>query len=216
MAGMGTSGDLRLAGLVALVTAVLMIASLVLFSGGPPSPHPNAVLAWYGANAVAVKGAALMWMLAMLGLVAFAVRFREAMWATVADRPWVTVVFLHGAVVFATVAVVSAAVAWALAEQARGGRLSADLAGSMWALERTLLRFATWGFTVPLLAVGLALYRHSLLGQLCTLAGLLVAVTLVVPLTWGAALYAFPVWLAMTGVALLVPASGRDLQGALR
>jgi hypothetical protein len=206
---MGTTGELRKAGLAALVTALLLAGALAARGGAPPSTHPNGVLAWYAGNSVRLQAGALLWLLAMLALVVFAVSFREALWASVADRSWTTVLFLQGASVFATVAVVSAAVGWALANQAGAGAIAADLAGTVWALERALLRFATWGFTVPLLVVAVALVRYSVLGQLCAAAAALVAATLLVPVTWAVALHAFPVWLLLVGVTLLVGTVGR-------
>lgn len=206
---MVTRRDLGMAGLAAILTAGLVTASLVLFGGGPPSPHPNAVLDWYADHALRVQVSALLWLLGMLMLVAFAIGFREAMWATVADRSWITVLFVQGAGVFATVAVVSSAVAWALASQAAAGNIGAELATTVWGVERTMLRFATWGLTAPMLVVSLALYRHSTLGQLCALAAVLVSVGLLVPLTWAPALYAFAAWLALTGATLLVPSVRR-------
>lgn len=202
---MVTGRDLRVAGVAALLTGGLLAASLALFQGGPPSSHPNAVLAWNAANATVVKISAVTWLLAMLGLVGFAIGFREAMWATVLDRSWMTVLFVQGAGIFATVAVVSAAVGWALADQAGAGVIDADLAGTVWSLETALLRFATWGLTAPLIVVGAALARHSTLGQICAVAAVLVAAALLVPLTWGVGLFAFAAWLGLAGVTLLVP-----------
>src|SRR5690606_5839783 len=121
-------------------------------------------------------------------------------------RSWMTVLFLQGASVFATVAVVSGALGWTLADQAAAGALGAELGGTLWRLELALLQFATWGFTVPLAVAGLVLYRHSLAGQLAALAAALVAVGLLVPLTWAAAVHVVPVWLLLAGVTLVLPA----------
>lgn len=206
---MVTGSDLRMAGVAALLTGGLLAASLVLFQGGPPSSHPNAVLAWNAANAGMIKTSAVTWLLAMLCLVGFAIGFREAMWATVLDRSWMTVLFVQGAGIFATVAVVSAAVGWALADQAAAGVIDADLAGMVWSLETALLRFAAWGLTAPLIVVGVALGRHSTLGQISAVAAVVVAAALLVPLTWGVGLYAFAGWLGLAGVTLLVPRPSR-------
>jgi hypothetical protein len=202
---MGTQGELRTAGLAALLTAALLSAALFLVGGGPPSEHGSAVLTWHAENVTAVKVGSLLWLLAMLGLVVFGVSFREAVWASVADRSWTTILFVQGATVFATVAVASAAIGWSLAHQAAAGSIAAELAGTVWALEQTLLRFASWGFTVPLAVAGVAMYRHSLLGQLCAVAAVLVAAALLVPLTWSVALHAFPAWLLLAATTLLVP-----------
>jgi hypothetical protein len=208
---MGTARELRKAGAAAVVTAVLLTLALVAVRGGPASEHPNGVLAWHAQNAGMVKAAAVLWLLAMLGLVVFAVKLREAIWAASPDRSWVTVLFLQGASVFATVAVIAAAVGWSLGHQADAGTISAELAATMWSLEQTLLRFATWGFTAPIAVVALALYRHSLLGQLCAAAAILLAIALLVPLTWAIALYAFPAWLLLVAITLFVPAQRRAL-----
>jgi hypothetical protein len=202
---MGTRMQLRVAGVLALLTAAFLGGALVAAGGGPPSTHPNGILSWHAGNATQVQLGAVLWLLAMLGLVAFAVAFREAMWASVADRSWATVLFLQGASVFATIAVVSAAMAWSLAHQAGAGTIEADLAATVWSLEQALLRFATWGFTVPLGVVALALFRHSVLGQVCAVAAAVIAAALLVPLTWSAALYAFPAWLLLAAITLLLP-----------
>lgn len=206
---MVTRSDLRVAGVAALLTGGLLTVSLVLFRGGPPSSHPNGVLTWHAANAGALKLSSVAWLLAMLALVGFAIGFREGMWATVLDRSWMTVLFVQGAGIFATVAVVSAAVGWALADQAAAGTLSAEMAGMVWSVELALLRFAAWGLTAPLIVVGAALARHSTLGQVCAVAAVLVAGALLVPLTWGVGLYAFAAWLGLAGVTLLVPRPSR-------
>lgn len=211
---MVTRSDLRTAGIAAVLTGGLLATSLVLFQGGPPSPHPNAVLAWHADNAVALRFSAVAWLLAMLGLVGFAIGFREAMWATVLDRSWMTVLFVQGAGIFATVAVVSAAVGWALAGQSAAGSLDAEMASMVWAVELALLRFASWGLTAPLIIVGAALARHSTLGQVSAVAAVLVAAALLVPLTWGVALYAFAAWLGLAGVTLLVPRPSQAWQPA--
>jgi hypothetical protein len=201
---MVTRADMRSAGVLGLATAGLLGASLAFGQGGPPADHPNAVLAWLADQAVAIRVSALLWLLAMLGLVVFAVRIREALWTTTFDRSWLTVLFVQGAGVFATIAVVAAAITWGLADQAAAGAVNAELAGTVWALQQILLRFATWGFTVPLVVVGAALYRYSVMGQVCAAAAILVAIALLIPLTWHAALYAFCVWLALAGLTLLV------------
>jgi hypothetical protein len=208
---MGTARELRKAGAAAIVTAVLLTAALLAVRGGPASEHPNGVLSWHAENAGAVKAASVLWLLAMLGLVVFAVKLREAIWASSADRSWTTVLFLQGASVFATVAVISAAVGWSLGHQAAAETISAPLAATMWSLEQTLLRFATWGFTAPIAVVALALYRHSLLGQLCAAGAMLLAIALLVPITWGIALYAFPAWLVLVAIALFAPVPKRVL-----
>lgn len=211
---MVTRSDLRTAGVAALLTGGLLAVSLAMFQGGPPSSHPNAVLAWNAENAPMLKASAVTWLLAMLGLVGFAIGFREAMWATVLDRSWMTVLFVQGAGIFATVAVVSAAVGWALADQAAAGTIDAELAGMVWSVELALLRFASWGLTAPLIVVGAALAHHSTLGQISAVAAVLVAAALLVPLTWGVGLYAFAAWLGLAGVTLLVPRPARTREPA--
>lgn len=198
------------AGWVAIATSLLLGASLATGWGAPASTHPNAVLAWHAQNSLILQARAVLWLFAMLGLVAFAISLREALWATVLDRAWMTIVFVQGAVVFATVAVVSSAIGWALAEQAGAGTISADLATAVWAVQRTLMRFAAWGFIVPLLVAGVTLYRHSVLGQLCTVSAVFIAGAILVPLTMSIALAATAGWLMLTGVTLLVPTQTRD------
>ena len=198
--------DLRMAGVAALLTAVLLTVSLALFQGGPPAANAQAVLDWFSANATLVRASDITWLLSMLSLVVFAITFRDAMWTTVWDRSWTTVLFIEGAGVFATVAVVSSAIGWALAGRAAAGSIVADTAGVIWAIEQTLIRFATWGLTVPLAVVGLAMYRHSILGKVTAFLAIGIAVALVLPFTWSAGLYALCGWLALAGVTLLLPA----------
>lgn len=202
---MVTTAHSRSAGLLALVTAGLLTTSLVLFEGGPPASNPGGLLRWFAAESTAVQAAAILWLLAMLTLVAFAVGFREAMWVTMFDRSWITVLFVQGAAVFATVAVVATGVGWALASEAHAGTIDVELATVVWAVARALLRFATWGLTAPLLVVSLALWRHSTMGRVAALSAVLVAAALLVPVTWAGALFAFAAWMAMVGATLLVP-----------
>lgn len=200
---MVTRVEQRSAGLTALATAGLLAGALALFRTGPASDHGGAVLNWHAANAVNVRISAVLWLLAMIGLVGFAVGFREALWATAIDRSWVVTLLVQGAAVFATVVVVATAVGWALTDLAVAGHVSGELAGSIWAVERALLRFASWGLTVPVLLVGIALYRHSVLGQIGAVGGVFVVAALLIPLTWGVGLYVFAGWLAFAGLTLL-------------
>lgn len=198
-------GELRMAGAAALVTSLLLLPSLVLFPAHPPSSHPSAVLAWHAEHGMLLRVGAVLWLGAMLSLVVFAITFREAMWTSVLDRSWTTVLFLEGAGIFAVVAVVAAALGWAITDQAQAGAMSAELAGAVWRVQRALLRFAGWGLAVPLVVVGTALHRHSLLGQICAVGAFVVAGGLLVPLSQDAALYALCAWLALAGLTLLVP-----------
>ena len=204
--------DMRMAGVAALITAVMLTVSLALFQGGPPAQNSQAVLDWFTANATLIRVSDITWLLAMLSLVVFAITFRDAMWTTVWDRSWTTVLFIEGAGVFATVAVVSAAIGWALAGRAAAGSIVADTAGVIWAIEQTLIRFATWGLTVPLAVVGLAMYRHSVLGKVTALLAIAIAVTLILPFTWSAGLYALCGWLALAGITLLLPVGDRAVE----
>ena len=212
---MGTRGDLRKAGVAALIPPVFLTTTLVLCRGRPGASHSHAVLAWHIEHTTATKIGMITWMLAMLGLVVFAVRFRDALWTSVADRSWMTVLFLQGVSVFATLAVACAAIGWVLADQAAAGTIGAELAGSIWAIERALLRFATWGFTVPLAVAGFVLARHSVLGLLCAVMAVFIVIALLVPLTWGVAVHVVPAWLVLVGITLFVPASGRVTEAAL-
>lgn len=212
---MVTRAHSRSAGIVALVTAALLTASMVLFQGGPPASNPSSLLNWFAAESWYVQGASLLWLLAMLALVAFAVGFREAMWATMFDRSWITVLFVQGAAVFATVAVVATAVTWAVTTQAAAGTIEPQLAATVWGVAQTLLLFATWGLTAPLLVISLALWRHSGLGRVAACTAVLVAAALVVPATWAVGLFAFAGWMAFVGMTLLVPAPKQIRQPAV-
>lgn len=204
-----TRRDERLAGVIALLTCWLLAASLMLHGRGPASADPEAVLAWYAGNSVMVRVGSFFWLAAMLGLVAFAVLLRDALLSLTADRWWAGVMFVQGAAVFATVAVVAAATAWATGVLAVAPDPQADTVAAVWTLHHTLLRFATLGLIVPLLTVGLTLSRHSLLGRTAAALGIVIAVLLLLPMTWRWGMPAFVVWLLLTSLALLTPARPR-------
>lgn len=202
---MVTRTEQRLAGVAAGVTAGSLVAGLVLFGGGPPNHHDGVVLTWFRANAGTVRASALVWLGAAIAMVVFAVAVREAIWATIIDRNWAAMLFVQGAVGFAAVSVVAAALLWTLGDQAAAGAIPQDVAGTLWAVDRTLWRFATWGLTVPLLVVGLVLHRYSTLGQFGAVTSVMVAAALLVPTTWAPALYAFAGWLLLAGITFAGP-----------
>ena len=202
---MVTRTEQRLAAVAACTTAAALAGGLVLFGGGPPNRHDGVVLSWFEANAGTVRASAVVWLGAAVAMVVFAVAVREAIWATIIDRNWAAMLFVQGAVGFAAVSVVAAALLWSLADQAATGAISAQLAGTLWEVDRTLWRFATWGLTVPLLVVGLVLHRYSTLGQFGAVTSVLVAGALIVPTTWAPALYAFAAWLVLAGITFARP-----------
>ena len=202
---MVTRTEQRLAGVAAVATAAGLTGGLVLFGGGPPTSHDGAVLRWFEVNAGTARLSALVWLGAAIALVVFAVAVREALWATIIDRNWAAMLFTQGAVGFAAVSVVAAGLLWALASESAAGAIPADLAGTLWAVDLTLWRFATWGLTVPLLVVGLVLHRYSTLGQFGAVTSVMVAAALLFPATWAAALYAFAAWLVLAGVTFARP-----------
>lgn len=204
-----TRRDERLAGLIGLLTSVLLATSLLLHGTGPTTRNPNGVVAWYAGREVTVRVGSLAWLAAMLALVVFAVLLRDALVTLTADRWWAAVLFVQGAAVFATIAVIAAATSWVTATLAVRADVVPTTVAAMSELHRTLLRFASWGLTVPVLTVGLTLARHSRLGRIVAVLGACVAVALLVPLTWGVGLPAFTIWLLLTAVALLSPRSPR-------
>lgn len=195
----------RLAALAAVATAAPLTLGLVLFGDGPPSGSGSATRTYFVEHATTTRITALLWLVAAMAMVVFAVAVREAIWAMIVDRAWAAMLFVQGAVGFAAVSVVAAALLWALADQAAAGALSADVAGTLWAVDRTLWRFATWGLTVPLIVVGLVLSRYSRLGQLGSIASVLVAAGLLLPATWAPALYGFAAWLVLAGLTFARP-----------
>lgn len=205
---MVTRTEQRLAGVAAVATAATLTTGLVLLGGGPPVDHGGAVRTYLAENATTIRVSSLVLLGATVAMVVFAVAVREAIWATVIDRNWAAMLFVQGAVGFAAVSAVAAALLWSLADQAAAGVLSADLAGSLWALDRTLWRFATWGLTVPLIVVGLVLHRYSTLGQFGAVTSVMVAAALLVPWTWAPALYAFAAWLVLAAVVFIRPFHG--------
>jgi hypothetical protein len=195
----------RLAALAAVATAVPLTLGLVLFGDGPPTGPGRATRSYFVEHATTTRITALLWLVAAMAMVVFAVAVREAIWAIVVDRAWAAMLFVQGAVGFAAVSVVAAALLWAVADQAAAGALSADVAGTLWAVDRTLWRFATWGLTVPLIVVGLVLSRYSRLGQVVGAASIVLAVGLLLPATWGVALYGFAAWLVLAGLTFARP-----------
>lgn len=204
---MVTRTEQRLAGISAAVTAIALTTGLVLLDGGPPNDHGGAVRSYFAENAATIRLSSLVLLGATVSMVIFAVAVREAIWATVIDRNWAAMLFVQGAVGFAAISAVAASVLWALADQAAAGAISADLAANLWAVDRTLWRFATWGLTVPLIVVGLVLHRYSTLGQFGAVTSVLVAGGLLVPVTWAPSLYAFAGWLVLAGVTFTRPFS---------
>lgn len=202
---MVTRTEQRLAGLAAMVTAVALTTGLLVFDGGPPTTHDAAVRTWFAEHATTTRLSALIWLAAAISLVVFAVAVREAIWARVIDRNWAAMLFVQGAVGFAAVSVVSAAILWALADQAAAGAITSEVAGTVWAIDLVLWRFATWGLTVPLIVVGLVLHRYSTLGQFGAVTSVMVAAALLVPVTWAPALHAFSAWLVLAGVTFARP-----------
>ena len=208
---MVTRVEQRLASAAAGATAGALTAGMVLFGGGPPRLDDDVVLAWFEANAGTARLSALVWLGAAATMVVFAVAVKEAIWATVLDRNWAATLFVQGAVGFAAVSSVAAALLWALADQAGAGTMSADIAGMLWSVDRTLWRFATWGLTVPLLVVGLVLHRYSTVGRIGAVASVVVATALLVPSVWWTSLYAFAAWLLLAGLTFLLrPGSMRE------
>lgn len=202
---MVTRGSIRGAGVLALGTAALLAGSQVLFQGGPPSSNASSLVRWFTAHSTTVPAAAVLWLLAMLGLGIFAVAFREAMWATVLDHPWVTPLFVQGSAVCGTLAVVATAGTWALTTQASAGTIDPVQALTVWEVADALLRFATWGLAPPLVVAAIALWRHSALGHLAAIAGLLLAAALLAPMDRTLVLFGFSAWLGLVGAALLIP-----------
>lgn len=199
-----TRTDQRAAGVLALLTSVPLVASLVTMGAGPASRHPHGIVTWVGSNGLQLRISALAWTVAMLGIVLVAIRLRDALISSFASRWWAGVLIVQGATVFAAVSVVSAAATWAVAEL--GGASSPDAATvtALWTLHCALLTFACWGLTVPIWVIGRALLSHSLLGQIATVLGVGVMVALLIPAIQLIALYVFAGWLALVGTALLV------------
>lgn len=202
--------DLRFAGLTAMLTSILLVAQLTVYAGGPTSDHPAAVLAWHADNMIRARVASILWLAAMLAVVVFAIAFREAMWTSIMNRGWVSQAFVQGAGVFATVAVVWAALVWALAGGAESGSLDVSQVGAMWAVQNAVLLFAMFGLVVPLLLVGFTMAHHSFAGQVCAMLAVVVTVTLVTPALWHLAMYALAGWMAITGLVLTLPALRRE------
>lgn len=207
---MPTRVDIRNTGAVALVTGALLGTSLVIYQGGPPATvNPDGLVRWFTAEGTMIRSSAVLWLLAMLGLGLFGVSFRESMWAAVLDHPWVTLIFVHGAAVVGTIAVVATGIVWALAVQASSGALDAGQAVTHWEMAQALLLFATWGLAAPLIVIALVLWRYSGIGQLAAAAGVLLAVALLLPLDRTLVLFGFSAWLAFVGTTLLLPMQPR-------
>lgn len=195
----------RMAAFAAAATAAPLTLGLALFGDGPPSGASGATRSYFVEHATTTRITALLWLVAAMAMVVFAVAVREAIWAVIIDRAWAAMLFVQGAVGFAAVSVVAAALLWALADQAAAGALSADVAGTLWAVDRTLWRFATWGLVVPLVVVGLVLSRYSRLGQVVGAASMVLAVGLLLPATWASSLYGFAAWLVLAGLTFARP-----------
>lgn len=198
-----TRSDERSAGTIALITVLPLVTSLVAIGGGPASTHPNGIAAWATSHGLQARIAALAWAFAMLGIVMVAIRLRDVLISSFAERWWAGMLLVQGATVFAAVSVVVAGTTWAVADL--GGRAVPDAAtvSALWTLRGALLTFACWGLIVPVVAVGRALLDHSLVGQIAAVLGFAVAAVLLVPPVQQIGLYVFAGWLTFTGLALV-------------
>lgn len=197
--------DLGIVGLTAVLTAGGVAGALAVTRGGPCVSHGPGVLSWFEANLLQARAGVLLWLGAMVALVAFATRFRETLWRSHADRGWLILLFVQGAVVFAATATCAGAGVWMLADQAAAGSIDAPLAGALWGFTSSLLRFASLWLFVPIAVVSVVLYQHSTMGQVTAVAGTLVAVGLLTPLSWQLSMGAFVVWLGLVATTLFVP-----------
>jgi hypothetical protein len=205
---MTTHLPLRVTGALALATAALLTGALALMKVVPVAARSDLV-SWYALHAARIEAGAALWLFAMLGMVVFAVAFRDVMWLAVADRTWVTVLLLQGVGLFALLGTTSAAIGWTLATQAGVGGLNQDVAAVLWSLEHGLLRFAAVTCALPLAALALSLHRHSVVGQAAAGTAALTAGGLFLPATWAFALCAVPGCLLMVGLALLISPEAR-------
>lgn len=144
----------------------------------------------------------MVWLAAMLTWVAFAVRFRDAVWLSVVERPWLTSVFLQGAVVFSSIVTIAAAGVWGLAAYVSSASPSTEVAGALCAFNGALVRFAAWGLSVPVLVVGAALRERSRLGATVEVAAVFVATGLLLPFALPGGLYGFVGWLMLVAATL--------------
>lgn len=202
--------DLRFAGLTAMVTAALLVAHLSVYGVGPATDHPGTVLTWHAEHLTQARVASILWLAAMLSIVVFAIAFREAMWTSIIHRGWVSQAFVQGAGVFAMVAVVWAALGWALTGGAAAGTLDAPQVALLWAIQDAVLLFAMWGLVVPLLLVGFTIAHHSFAGQVCAMLAIVVSVMLVLPLMAPFAMYGLAGWMAITGLVLTLSTMRRE------
>lgn len=202
--------DLRFAGLMAILTSVLLVAHLWVFAGGPATNHPGTVLTWHADHVLQARVSSVLWLGAMLSIVVFAIAFREAMWTSILHRNWVSQAFVQGAGVFAMVAVIWAALDWALAGGAAAGTLDASQVALLWAIQDAVLLFAMWGLVVPLLLVGFTIAHHSFAGQVCAMLAVIVSAMLVVPVTAPLAMYGVAGWMATTGLVLTIGTLRRE------
>ena len=207
---MGTVRESRAAAGTAVATAMLLAGALLTAGGGPSSGAGEDVIKWFAQNPIQARLAALLWLGAMLMWVAFAVRFHDAVWLSVADRAWATSLFLQGAVVFSTIVTISAAGVWALSSQVTGRSADPATAAALWSLNVAMLRFAAVGLCVPVAVVSLALRHRSRLGRFTAASSVLVGIGLLVPwsLSWG--LYAFTGWLVLVSATMFQGGAARS------
>lgn len=197
---MVTRRDAWIASALALASAALMGGSLLVRGGGPPSTTPARLATWLSQHGLQLGIGSALWVAGVLAFVAFAIAAREALWASVLHRPLLVVLFVEGAAVYATIAVIDAAVTWSAVSVARNGTL--EVAAGVWAISSTLHTVAAWGLTVPLVIIGMALFGHSKLGAACTVLGGILAVGLVIPISAPWALAGVAGWLALVAITL--------------
>ena len=190
-------------GIACIVTAVLASLPVYTFLVLQPGPDASAqhVLAFYSEQSSALKVSAALWVLAMLAFLVATTAFRDSMWADIVDRPWVTLVAVAGAVLFAVLSSIAAADGWTLASQARIDGIQPQAMIPAWEGQLAVLRLAMFTLPLPLLGYAMVLARRCPFGKFCAVlaVGVAVASVAVGPI----ALAGWLVWLTLTGVALI-------------
>ncbi len=194
-----------MAGVSALLTAIVMGAGRVLSRSTPGSTDADTVASWFDLHGSMLGWRALVLALAAVGVVAFAASFREGTWAASPGRLWTGTVMVLAALGYAALISVAVAVDLALMRSLQSATPpSTDLLVTGAFLQRSLVVVATPALVVVLLGAAVPLVQWSTAGRVAAAGAAVVAVALSNPWTWAAGLDLTPAWFVLAGTVVLV------------
>lgn len=192
-------------GTSAMVTGVAMGAARLVAEGRPASWHPAVVTRWYEQNQFLIGWRVVLLAVAAIGLVAFAMCFREATWSAAPQWLWVGTTMVLAALGYAAMTSAAAAMDLATLWALESRTTAQESVGFGAHAHRSLRVLATPGLVVVLLAAAPWLVRQSLAGQAAAVGAIGVSAALLIPGTWQIGGTAAAVWFLLVGVVAVVP-----------